>query len=144
MDTVKDVRMACPDEASLSAYLDGSLAGDERSAVQAHIASCDACLIKVVSAHESVEAFRKQKKGTSMKKVNWYFLGMLVSFILSFVFPRYFLQFLIAAVILAVKWIIDSRNTRMLIMIHEAWRKGGEKEASRILGAMDAEEKKRY
>jgi hypothetical protein len=31
---------------------------------------------------------------------------------------------------------VDAKSTRMLIMIHEAWRKGGEKEASRILNTL--------
>jgi hypothetical protein len=78
-----------------------------------------------------------------MRKINWYAVGGVASFALSFVFPRYFLQFLVATILLGAKWIIDAKNTRMLVMIYEAWRKGGEKEASRILESMKVDTKNR-
>ena len=143
MNVVKSEVRSCPDESLLSAYLDGSLAGDERGAVENHIASCDECLAKVVAAYESVAAFRKKRKGAPMRKINWYAVGGVASFALSFVFPRYFLQFLVATILLGAKWIIDAKNTRMLVMIYEAWRKGGEKEASRILESMKVDTKNR-
>ncbi|MFA5255328.1 MAG: hypothetical protein WC419_01350, partial [Candidatus Omnitrophota bacterium] len=62
---------------------------------------------------------------------------------LSFVFQRFFLQFLTATLLLGVKWITDAKSTKMLIMIYEAWKKGGEKEASRILSVLDREPKNR-
>ncbi len=128
----QDVK-SCPDAAVLGAYLDKALAPGERSSVEGHIASCDDCLALVVSAYESVSAFRKERKPRTMKKMNWYFLGTVLCFILSFAFPRFFLQFLVATILCGLKWIIDAKNTRMLVMIYEAWQKGGEKEASRIL-----------
>ncbi len=133
MQTLKLETGSCPDEAALSAYLDGSLRGKEREMVEEHIASCDRCLLAVVSAYESVADFKKNRKGGIMKKLNLYFICMLVSFILSFIFPRYFIQLLVATIICGAKWIIDAKSTRMLVMIYDAWKKGGEKEASKIL-----------
>lgn len=61
---------------------------------------------------------------TKLKKGKW-LIGALVSFILSFLLPRFFLQFLALAVILGGKWIFDTQSTRTLIMIYDAWRKRG-------------------
>jgi len=135
MDTakIKLTDSGCPDEGALGAYLDGTLDGALRDSVETHIASCDACLTNMVSAYESVAEFKNKQKGNIMKKINLYFIGMVISFTLSFIFPAYFLQLLVATIICGAKWIIDARSTRMLVMIYDAWRKGGEKEASRIL-----------
>ncbi len=133
MDAVKPNLMNCPDETALSSYLDGTLKGKARDSVEAHIASCQGCLTTIVSAWESVAEFKKNRKENVMKKINWYFFGMIICFALSFMFPPYFLQLLVAAIICGAKWIIDAKNTRMLVMIYEAWQKGGEKETSRIL-----------
>ena len=48
-----------------------------------------------------------------------------------------FLQLLVATILLGIKWITDSRTTKMLIMIHDAWKRGDEKETSRILERFD-------
>lgn len=133
MATVKQEVKNCPDEATLSSYLDGTLKADSRASLEEHISLCEDCLVNIVSAYESVAAFKDKRKENFMKKINWYFIAMAISFVLSFIFPRYFLQLLVATIIFATKWIIDAKNARILVMIHEAWRKGGEKEASRIL-----------
>ena len=78
-----------------------------------------------------------------MKKINLYLLFAIVCFALSFVTPRYFLQLLAATVVLGAKWIVDSKSMKMLVMIHEAWKKGGDKEASRIIEEMDSRPKNR-
>ena len=69
-----------------------------------------------------------------MKKNLWLF-GAIAAFLLSFFVPRYFVQFLVATILLGAKWIFESVNARILIMIYEAWQKGGEKEASKILNS---------
>jgi hypothetical protein len=68
-----------------------------------------------------------------VKRVNIYLALAVVSFIMSFIAPRYFIQLLAATLIFGMKWVIDSRSTRMLIMIHEAWKSGGGQEASRVI-----------
>lgn len=86
----------------------------------------------------------KKGKANIMKKINIYLVLAVMSFILSFVFPQYFLQFLTATLLLGIKWVADSKSTKMLVMIYEAWKKGGEKEASRILKSFDSNSKNRF
>ncbi len=132
-----------PTEVELSDFLNHSISGKEKEVVEAHIANCPDCLAKVVSAYESVE-LNKKRKGKIMKKMNFYLALAILSFLLSFTMPRYFIQFLVATLILGIKWIVDSKSTKMLIMIYEAWKKGGEKEASRILQTFDSNSKSRF
>ena len=74
-----------------------------------------------------------QKKPTkTISKYKWQVFAS-ISFILSFIFTRYFLQFLILAVIFSIKWIFDTGSTRTLIMIYEAWRKKDRGSAQRII-----------
>jgi hypothetical protein len=141
MTHVKTDARIHPTEAELADYLGHSLTGAEKERLEEHIAACGECLDRIVSAHESVEEFRKkggpsEGKGGLMKRINVYLLLAITSFVLSFAMPRYFLQFLVATLLLGIKCIVDAKSTRMLIMIHEAWRKGGEKEASRILNTL--------
>jgi len=71
----------------------------------------------------------------NLRKNKW-LISSITAFALSFAFPPVFLQFLLAAGILGGKWIFDSENTKTLIMIYNAWKKGGEKEASRMIEAL--------
>lgn len=66
-----------------------------------------------------------------LKKGSW-LVGALLTFALSFVFPRYFLQFLILTAILGGKWIFDTASTRTLIMIYDAWRRRDREEQDKI------------
>jgi len=63
----------------------------------------------------------------NLKKNKW-LIASITAFVLSFAFPPMFLQFLLAAGVLGGKWIFDSENAKTLIMIYNAWKKGGEKE----------------
>lgn len=137
-----------PTEAELSGFLDNSLSADNKSRIEEHIAMCKDCLETIVSAHESVKlcergGVKKKGKVNIMKKINLYLVFAILSFILSFSMPRYFIQFLVATLLLGIKWIVDSKSTKMLIMIYEAWKKGGEKEASRVLHALNSDPKNR-
>ncbi|MCX5666359.1 MAG: zf-HC2 domain-containing protein [Candidatus Omnitrophica bacterium] len=131
-----------PKETELADYLDNILSGEDKKRVEDHIACCNSCLESAVSAHESVSKFKKGKPGL-MKKMNIYLLLAVISFMLSFVCREYFLQFLTATILLGAKWISDAKSTKMLVMIYEAWKKGGEKEASRILSSLDKDPKNR-
>jgi hypothetical protein len=137
-----------PDESELAEFLGGGLAGEELARVEEHVAACGGCLETVVSARESVELFREKAFpritiGTIMKKINPYLAIAVLSFALSFAFPQYFAQFLVATMLLGIKWVADSKSAKMLVMIYEAWKKGGDKEASRILKALDRQPKSR-
>ena len=145
-----DVQMGMkthPAEAVLADYLSNTLSEAERARVEDHAASCDSCLEAIVSAHDALKVFGKTKqpkKGNIMRKLNIYLLLAVVSFAFSFAIPRYFIQFLVATLLLGVKWIADSKSAKMLVMIYEAWKKGGEKEASRILKFLDVKSKDRF
>lgn len=132
-----------PQETELAGFLSGSLESKDMARVEEHIAGCPLCLEKAVSSYESVKEFKKKNKSIKsikdwiMKKINFYLILAIISFALSFVAQRYFLQFLVATLILGIKWVVDSKSMKMLIMIHEAWKSGGEKEASRIIEKFD-------
>ncbi|MFH0763697.1 MAG: hypothetical protein V1927_01680 [Candidatus Omnitrophota bacterium] len=131
-----------PEDAELADFLAGApLPAGKRQKLEGHIGACDECLAKIVSAHESAASFNKKtgfKKGKMMKHINIYLVMAVISFALSFLAPRYFLQLLVAAIILGTKWIVDSKTTKMLVTIYEAWKTGGEKEASRILEKIES------
>ena len=128
-----------PVDTELANYLDGLLQPERRHEIEEHMASCDECLARIVAAHESVVSFNKETKimkgrGNFMKKINLYLILAIVSFTLSFTMPRFFLQLLVATLLLGTKWIVDSKTTRMLVTIYDAW-KTSEKEkaqASRL------------
>ncbi|MDD5496521.1 MAG: zf-HC2 domain-containing protein [Candidatus Omnitrophica bacterium] len=137
-----------PTESEIADFLSRSLSVKDRERIETHLASCDECLARVVSAYDSVSEFKKaqsakKRKDKIMKKFNIYLFVAVICFALSFTTPRYFLQLLVATLILGIKWIVDSKSTKMLIMIYEAWKKGGEKEASRILETLNSEHKNR-
>lgn len=138
-----------PTEIELADFLENRLSNKERERFEDHAASCEECLVKIVSAYESVREFEKDgnnRKGKKniMKKMNLYLILAVLSFLLSFAIPKYFAQFLLATLLLGIKWISDAKSTRMLVMIYEAWKKGGEKEASRILETLSKNTDKRF
>lgn len=67
-----------------------------------------------------------------LRKNKW-LIASITAFVLSFAFPPVFLQFLLASGILGGKWIFDSENAKTLIMIYNAWKKGGDKETGEML-----------
>ena len=149
MTEIKIGLSAHPTELELADLLEHRLSQEERECLEDHVASCEDCLAKMVSAYESVREFEEngnERKGKAniMKKMNLYLILTVLSFSLSFALPRYFAQFLLATLLLGIKWISDAKSTRMLVMIYEAWKKGGEKEASRILELLNTDSKKRF
>lgn len=131
-----------PTESDLADLLGGSLPKERKLQIEGHIAGCGECLAAVVSAYESAGASGKKaglqkKAGKFMKKLNIYLALAVLSFVLSFFTHRYFIQLLVATLLLGIKWIADSKSTKMLVMIYEAWKHGGEKEASKVLERME-------
>lgn len=138
-----------PKETELADLLAGSLSAQDRERLESHVASCDECLTAIVAAQEAVAASGSglqsgKEVGNLMKKINIYLILAIISFSLSFIIPQYFLQLLVATLILGAKWIIDARTTKMLIMIHDAWKKGGQAEASKIIEKIDSHSKPRF
>ena len=137
-----------PTDVALADYLDRLLTSGERKAIEAHLAVCDDCLAKTVCAYESVKTFNKnirsnKRKAKYMGKMNLYLILAIVSFVLSFIVPRFFLQFLAATLLLGIKWVADSKTTKMLVMIHEAWKNNGERGASEVIKRLDPHIKSR-
>lgn len=136
----------CPQELNLSDYLENRLNQEEENSLLEHIADCPHCLSLLELAQQAKEkahntltpemithakdvALKRPKK--SISNYRWAILALL-SFALSFIFTRYFLQFLILAVVLSLKWILDTGSTRTLIMIYETWRKKDKDTAHKI------------
>ncbi|MDD5437215.1 MAG: zf-HC2 domain-containing protein [Candidatus Omnitrophica bacterium] len=124
-----------PTDIMLADYLDNLLSDGERDRIEAHLAACNECRIKIVSAYESVKNKRKAKR---MGRINLYLIFAIISFLLSFLAGRFFLQFLVATLLLGAKWVADSKSARMLVMIHEACKNGGEREASEVIKRLDS------
>lgn len=121
----------CPSEIELSKYLDCRLSEAERLALESHIANCKLCLDLLVVAHRAenqkakkkdfFDLIKKIKGGLGIKIVRgsaakWLGLSILF-FVLSFIFSRYFLQFLIGATILALKWVFEGEGAKKAILI---------------------------
>ena len=139
----------CPSELELSDYLKNRLSREKEDSLLEHIARCPHCLSLLELAQREAAEEKAQDKPTPemigrarniMQKkpkktifnYKWQVLAF-ISFVLSFVFTRYFLQFLVLAVIFSIKWIFDAGSTRTLIMIYEAWRKKDKGTAQRII-----------
>jgi hypothetical protein len=128
-------------DTDIADYLSRSMDPGKREAAAGHLASCPECLEKMVFSYDSVKEFRKDgrpknRKGHIMKRINIYLILAIISFSLSFMAPRYFLQLLVATLLLGAKWVVDSKTTRMLITIQEALKNGGEEEASQVLNRL--------
>lgn len=136
----------CPNEGVLAGYLNNSLKAEEKNKAEAHISDCLYCLEQLSLAQQAQKEFlkgnlplsgdkiiEKAKRITSLaparpkKKGAIWLLATIVAFSLSFLVPKYFLQFLAAAVILGMKWIFESDTVKQLIMVLDKRHK--EKEA---------------
>ena len=137
----------CLSEVELNDYLAGALSPEKRTEAESHLARCGICLEKLVFAYQTVEEFEKTKKSLPSgrkgakpmkpdRKRNLWLFGAIIAFALSFFVSRYFVQLLVATILMGTKWIFDSVNARILIMIYDAWKHGGESEASKILGKL--------
>jgi hypothetical protein len=128
----------CVSELELNDYLSGVLSDRRKAEIEKHLAECAPCMDKLVFAYEAVRDFEgtKQKGVKDMPsrwKRNLWLFGAILAFTLSFFVSRYFVQLLVATILMGSKWIFDSMNARILIMIYDAWKKGGADEASKIL-----------
>lgn len=120
--------MDCLNERELSSYLDERLAESERRRIEMHLSGCDRCLDLLVVAFDAgrVSAPRLRRIArTALKKkteLKW-FLGAVILFALSFIFKRFFMQFLIGSAILGFKWAMEGEGARRAIMIFKGIEK---------------------
>ena len=116
----------------LCGYAEGALSAQERGKIERHLAECYRCLDILVSIYDGTKKIAKTRR-VKLKKEHIFLVVAIIAFALSFIFSRYFLQFLTATIVFGIKWIVDSKSTKTLIMINEAWKRGGEIEAIRVL-----------
>lgn len=136
----------CPAEDLLSNYLIGALDEAQHQEVERHLADCPYCIYRIAEAYEVLNESKikliKEFFMGARKNINLWLIGCVIMFLLSFLIQRYFIQFLVGAILLGIKWIVDNKNTKMLIMIYDAWKRGGQKEAGRIIESLDSRMKR--
>ena len=129
----------CPSELEISDYLDGRLNQEREERLLKHVSQCYNCLTLLELGHKADEGnftqptakMIEQAKNIipgkeKIKVLTWLWPSLAgVCFICSFAVGRFFLQFVVLAVIFSIKWIFDTGSTRTLIMIYQAWRKKG-------------------
>jgi len=128
--------MDCLDEKTLSSYLDMRISELQRREIEAHMAECKHCLDLALVAYEAEGASQKcppllkqkirkalgLKQKRARTELKWLF-GALFLFILSFVFRRFFLQFLIASAVLGFKWAMEGEGAKRVVMIFKGVQK---------------------
>ena len=130
------MKRMCPTEEKLSEYISGMMAGEEKDALESHLAGCAECRRVISEADDILNKVtpRGVINDFIMRiSANKWLLGSMLSLALSFIIPRYFLQFLVACLIMGAKWIMDSRTSKILVMINEAWKRGDHESADRII-----------
>ena len=132
----------CASEVEINDYLSGALSKEKLAEIENHLKDCNTCLEKMVFAYQAVKEFNETKpEGAkfmqSLWKKNLWLFGAILTFSLSFLVPRYFIQLLVATILMGIKWIFDSVNARILIMIYDAWKDGGAEESSKILKTLN-------
>jgi hypothetical protein len=139
----------CPSDEDIAGFLSNDISGDKKEVILGHISQCPRCLdiaatsLKVLSenADEAIpdnivrklssipkNHARRNLLLSNLLKKNKYLIVSAVFFILSFIVDKYFMQFLLAAAIFGVKWVMDTGSTKALIMIYDAWKVRKEKD----------------
>lgn len=136
----------CPDENALADYMAGGLSLSDSADIEKHISGCKICLAKISIALKAGALYKegklpavpqavtertkemlaeqiKPQSAKHAKNQNLWLLAALAAFIMSFVFPRYFLQCLVATILLGIKWIAESEKMRTLILVLDSWRR---------------------
>ncbi len=138
----------CLDEQILLRYFEGNLDIQEARKVEDHLGKCAFCLSQLdLAAGAQKKQFKRSKlkvppeaikkaqnllkenkekniaikKKTSKEKL--FLAEALVFFIASFIFPKYFIQCLVATLILGVRWAFESKGGRTLVMVIDSWRR---------------------
>jgi len=130
--------LTCPNESELVDYISNSVSRKRRNEIDTHLQDCMACMEDIVLAQKISTSHDKNLPGVGKGLKTWlkknvFLLLSILTFALSFLLSHYFVQLLVATLILAGKWIFDTVNARILIMIYDAWKKGGESEVRRVM-----------
>ncbi len=124
----------CLSPETINSYLTNQLTDSNKEYVQKHIANCDVCLNSIVEISQILKKHKthmiREFLMNIIKRINIWGILAISFFILSFVYHQHFVQFLTETIIVSLKWIMDNKNTKLLIMIHEAWKKDSSKQTS--------------
>jgi len=139
----------CPEEGVLMEYLNGRLDKKKNQFVEHHLAGCGFCLSQLSLAYQSQHMDKQEgfepvsqklidktksslgvydntsriKTGkTKSKKAKFFLAGAIIPFVFSFIFPKYFIQFLVVTLILGIRWAFESEGGRTMIMVLDSWR----------------------
>lgn len=150
ISNLRETKATCPDEAVLARYIGGAMAPWEKDRLEEHASACAACLENIRAAHmaesmlsegaladtpgklkEKAKGLAKMDTGKRRMQSYIWLAATVIAFTLSFTAPKYFAQFLVAALILGLKWVSESEGIRTLIISMDAkHRHEQEKEAS--------------
>lgn len=135
----------CPCEEVLLEYLNADLPEPASQALEHHLAGCNFCLGQLNIAFEA-RSWRRRAKfvptglvvktkarlgiveppNNNKRRINrrrLFMMGTVFFFVLSFIIPSYFLQFLVASLILGIRWSFESESGHTMIMILDSWRR---------------------
>ena len=129
----------CPTEEVLSEYLCGALQGEEKESLEKHLAGCASCRHLIAEAHNVIK--RPALAGIARRAFelfmnNQWLAASAFFFLLSFIYPKYFLQLLAACLITGAKWVVDSRTSRIMVMIKDAWKSGDDEKADKLISRL--------
>jgi len=135
----QEAKNRCPSDELLHGYVAGCLTQEQHEALSAHLGDCARCREKAAAGitHAAPRCCRGGLSGNAratlfarmgitptagksfLKKHAWG-LCALACFGASFLVKRYFLQWLIATLVVGLKWVIESEQFRTLIMVLES------------------------
>jgi len=144
----------CLDGEALLDYLGHKLDGRKREVVEEHLSQCNFCLSQLNLAFEAKKSgiggkvpsrlinkakalFKNDKNanhrgGPRRMRKNLFLAGAAIFFVISFLLPKYFMQCLVATLILGMRWVFESENGRTLIMVLDSWRRHSHNEDDEI------------
>lgn len=144
----------CLSELVIHRYLEKKTDPKERERVEKHLLECYDCLQIMADASKAKGMFEKgefksfsgslwtprlkkelpPQKNLASRRKSWGWLAAaIISFLCSFFFRRYFIQFSVATLFFGIKWIVETRTTKVLIAIRDAWRRGDQQSAEELL-----------
>lgn len=126
----------CPDDNLVAAYIEDALQPSAREEIEKHLSTCDYCLSKVNIASNSGDIQATVGRGysptsrlKSLIRGNVPLILAMTSFVLSFLVPHYFIQFVIVSAVLGVYVALEKSNALMLGRIYRLWRQGQDEKA---------------
>jgi len=139
---------SCPNQQTLLDYVTDNLGQSRRQDIEKHLAKCGFCLNQISTAYNALKkskqksfpplpenilnktksylGIKEDKQKKPLKKIarkRLLLAATIIFFILSFLIPKYFLQFLVGALILGIRWSFESESGKTLIMVLDSWRR---------------------